>query len=649
MDMKHQTQWSNMKKILIAILLVLIPVNVYAGSCYYDGSGSSTGTAPWYVRDSDHAESANSAKQEDVYYCVNTVAAQGDTVYVGAGTETWTTEYNHPENGNYKTLLPITKSIHLIGGSGGTTTITNGGTTATATIIMIHNADYTTSQTFEISNFTFDAVDRMTLRTGPASDIGTAADYNIQTVLIHDNIFTTSGDGIKGQAIWNGGVHWGVVYDNTFTDFWYPIANSFSVGGDELWDDAPQNTNTPGSEYALYYEDNTFSLISATDNMLMNGEYSPRYVFRYNDITNAAYTSGLLDFHGEQSAMAAGFFVEVYGNDYSSSSASAETFLKQRSGTSFVFFNTSSTTNSMKNTAYTSTACICPTTHVADKVTHGSYWWNNRADLNGSLWSNTATGGLDCNSLTEIPTLGRDIMDDDSSPLDCLMGSELPGTCTVGDGYWVTAQSTTTLAGMVGVDPTTPISGILYTCTETDTWTEYYTPYTYPHPLRGEGEGEASGSIIPGGCTESEIISGGKTIVITLSGDEWVADGATFEAQRQNIINGVDSGGEEAGGWDAVVKAELAVTAVVRTNATTVTITLPDFDGDPNTAYAITANETVTVTIPATAVVGAVEIVATPTFQISAELAAPENLSIVYDATGPAMVYDATGPAIVGQ
>ena len=160
------------------------------------------------------------------------------------------------------------------------------------------------------------------------------------------------------------------------------------------------------------------------------------------------------------------------------------------------------------------------------------------------------------------------------------------------------------------------------------------------------GGAAASGTIIPGGCTESEIVSGGRTIVVTLSGDEWVADGATFEAQRQNIINGVDSGGEEAGGWDAVVKAELAVTAVVRTNATTVTITLPDFDDDPNTAYAITANETVTVTIPATAVVGAVEIVATPTFQISAELAAPENLSIVYDATGLAMVYDANGIAI---
>jgi hypothetical protein len=26
-------------------------------------------------------------------------------------------------------------------------------------------------------------------------------------------------------------------------------------------------------------------------------------------------------------------------------------------------------------------------------------------------------------------------------------------------------------------------SGLLYKCTATDTWTLYYTPYTYPHPL----------------------------------------------------------------------------------------------------------------------------------------------------------------------
>ena len=61
-------------------------------------------------------------------------------------------------------------------------------------------------------------------------------------------------------------------------------------------------------------------------------------------------------------------------------------------------------------------------------------------------------------------------------------------TCTTGVGYWATPQSTTDLAGMTGVNPAMPISGTLYKCTAPNTWTAFYTPLAYPHPLRsGEG------------------------------------------------------------------------------------------------------------------------------------------------------------------
>jgi len=165
-------------------------------------------------------------------------------------------------------------------------------------------------------------------------------------------------------------------------------------------------------------------------------------------------------------------------------------------------------------------------------------------------------------------------------------------------------------------------------------------------PYEFNPEGEATGAIIPGGCQESEIVSGGKTIVINISGDQFVAAGATFDAQRQNIINGMDSAQAEAAGWDAVVKVEMPVTAVVRTDNDTVTITLTDFDGDPYTAYNITANEIVTVTIPASALVGTVEIVCTPTFQISAGQAGAEVMSIGFSATGGTAVYDVNGISI---
>lgn len=114
--------------------------------------------------------------------------------------------------------------------------------------------------------------------------------------------------------------------------------------------------------------------------------------------------------------------------------------------------------------------------------------------------------------------------------------------------------------------------------------------------------------------TEGEVVTGGQTIIITLTDANWVASGATFNAQRQAIIDGLTSAGSEAAGWNVEVRDEMAVTTVVRSSATVVTITLP-----ATAAYAITANETVTVTVPAAAVdlVGSA-IVATPTIVIVA-------------------------------
>ena len=112
--------------------------------------------------------------------------------------------------------------------------------------------------------------------------------------------------------------------------------------------------------------------------------------------------------------------------------------------------------------------------------------------------------------------------------------------------------------------------------------------------------------------TETDIVTGGKTIIITLTGDTWVAAGAAFDAQRQNIINGLDSAQAEANGWDAKVKALEVVTAVVRTSNTVVTVTLT-----ASATYDITATETITVTVPGTAVVGGNPIVGTPTFTVS--------------------------------
>lgn len=112
---------------------------------------------------------------------------------------------------------------------------------------------------------------------------------------------------------------------------------------------------------------------------------------------------------------------------------------------------------------------------------------------------------------------------------------------------------------------------------------------------------------------ETDIVAGGKTLIITLTNDEWIAAGAaSFDLQRDEIILGVDSAQSEATGWDLVPKALQSLAGVVRTSATVVTITWDAF-----ATYNITAQETITVTIPSTAVTSATSYVATPTFTIA--------------------------------
>ncbi len=51
-----------------------------------------------------------------------------------------------------------------------------------------------------------------------------------------------------------------------------------------------------------------------------------------------------------------------------------------------------------------------------------------------------------------------------------------PSTCTTGVAYWATDQGNWNQSG-------SGTQGELFKCTATNTWTLYYTPYTYPHPL----------------------------------------------------------------------------------------------------------------------------------------------------------------------
>jgi hypothetical protein len=104
--------------------------------------------------------------------------------------------------------------------------------------------------------------------------------------------------------------------------------------------------------------------------------------------------------------------------------------------------------NNYGGSGYGDRALVCPVPGITDNVDFyqqfGTYaepgTWNGTKGVGQGLYS--------------------------AIPSTCTAG---PGGNTPGVGYWATDQNT------------------LYVCNPTNTWTAYYAPYTYPHPLTQTG------------------------------------------------------------------------------------------------------------------------------------------------------------------
>lgn len=91
-----------------------------------------------------------------------------------------------------------------------------------------------------------------------------------------------------------------------------------------------------------------------------------------------------------------------------------------------------------------------------------------------------------------------------------------------------------------------------------------------------------------------------------------------FTDQRVALQQGCDGSGSGGTEWDATVKANAVAGSAVLTSSTVATITWP-----PEAAYNISAQETITCTVPAAILSGAGAVVATPTFTIDTGGGAP--------------------------
>jgi hypothetical protein len=203
-----------------------------------------------------------------------------------------------------------------------------------------------------------------------------------------------------------------------------------------------------------------------------------------------------MDLHGSQgcssdlNSMCSCFGGEVYGNEIITNSWNTKWFTP-RGGKSLAFYNDYQGNGSPSFNVSVS-AVSCPSSgYIEENMIHDTYFWGNRKNTTGAI---TPAGCdecppylSDCGRSGNRPLAGTDYFYDSSNPgVGCGTLANLPSSCTVGQGYWATNQSCSSLAGLAGKNPSTPISGTLYKCAATNTWTPYYQPYLYPHPLRME-------------------------------------------------------------------------------------------------------------------------------------------------------------------
>jgi hypothetical protein len=124
------------------------------------------------------------------------------------------------------------------------------------------------------------------------------------------------------------------------------------------------------------------------------------------------------------------------------------------------------------------------------------YMWNNPGGIvagwGGAIYSNNSGGRVVANR--DYYPSASGVQTSPTSPFNGTSGTgwgtlaNRPTTCTTGVGYFATDQGSwnTSSSNPYGVQQN-GADGVLYKCTAPNTWTLYYTPYTYPHPLQRVG------------------------------------------------------------------------------------------------------------------------------------------------------------------
>jgi hypothetical protein len=471
-----------MKKIIITIVYTALILNV----AFVSSVGAAT-------------INAKSCSNSDIQSAISS-AASGDTITVPSGNCTWTSTVTIPED----------KTIKLIGAGSSNTIISRDN----PMVVSL-------SPNSRVSGFRFNLTGSGAPPMVVVRNIGWRVDHNY-----FDNQTGGSREGIIADGTNMIMLPEGVIDNNTLVEC---RVGSYGMGSFAKQNIAWTEANNFGTEHSVYVEDN---IITRTSGNAMDANNAAKYVFRYNKVTGVSIMA-----HSLQSTSGRGTKSwEVYGNSFTFNNSGEGAVIGFMRGGTGMFYNNYVTgphsanyviefdnVRSFKSGCYNN--CYSTPTPLAqdsglcdgksswdgnqsgergwpcrDQIGRGkdmgadssvigkatssepAYLWTNKRSTGASV---AVVIGNDCGNWIQADRdyYNHNASFDGTSGTGCGTLEARPSTCNPGVGYWATNQSCSDLTGKVGANPSTPITGRLYKCTSTNTWTAYYTPYSYPHPL----------------------------------------------------------------------------------------------------------------------------------------------------------------------